>query len=163
MHKTLDRGLRTPDLLCFRALECRRRRRHCLFDLVVSVRGAHERRLERAWRQVHAAIEHGVEESPVGFAVGGRRAGEIGDRIARKEKPQHAADAVDDDRHARLIGRRLQVRLQPCALRFEPLVQARLAQEPQFLGPLRENERHLLRGLWQLRQHLPPPQGRPSR
>ncbi|MEE9235523.1 MAG: DUF3106 domain-containing protein [Candidatus Acidoferrales bacterium] len=43
-----------------------------------------------------------------------------------------------------------------------PEARARLTQEPQFLGPLRENERHLLRGLWQLRQHLPPPQGRPS-
>lgn len=50
----------------------------------------------------------------------------------------------------RLLGERLR-RLQLAS----PEERAALAQNPDFLAPLRENERHLLRGLWHLRQHLP--------
>lgn len=43
-----------------------------------------------------------------------------------------------------------------------PEERRRLAQDPEFLSPLRDNERGLLRGLFQMRQHMPA-QGRHGR
>ncbi|HXE74111.1 MAG TPA: DUF3106 domain-containing protein [Candidatus Xenobia bacterium] len=36
-----------------------------------------------------------------------------------------------------------------------------LADDPQFLSPLSENERQLLRGVWKMREQMPPPPGGP--
>ncbi|MGH9778420.1 MAG: DUF3106 domain-containing protein, partial [Candidatus Acidiferrales bacterium] len=44
-----------------------------------------------------------------------------------------------------------------------PEERRRLAQDPEFLSPLRENERGLLRGLFQMRQNLPARPGQRQR
>ena len=42
-----------------------------------------------------------------------------------------------------------------------PELRHQLANDPQFLSPLNQNERRLLRGVWQMRQAMTPP-GRPG-
>ncbi len=42
-----------------------------------------------------------------------------------------------------------------------PEQRRRLANDPQFLSPLNQNERRLLRGVWQIRQAMPPHPGGP--
>src|ERR1700679_1287972 len=69
-------------------------------EFLVAVRGGGEPGLERRWRQVHAAVEHGVEERGV---RGGRLVlgvVEVGDRVgATDEDGEQAARGRQVVRH----------------------------------------------------------------
>ncbi len=72
-----------------------------LRDLVVAVRGGHESRLECRWREVHAFLEHAVEERLEAIDVRAGNLVEAPDRcVIGKYETEHAAGAFDGQRDA---------------------------------------------------------------
>ena len=72
-----------------------RRPRACARDLVVAVRRRQAPELVAGGRQVHAAVEHVVEEARVPLVVGGLRVVEVADRPVGEEHAEHRPRAVD--------------------------------------------------------------------
>src|SRR5205823_9730165 len=68
---------------------------HRSVDLLIAVGGPQEPRLIARWREIHASLQHGVEEPRVPFVIArsGRRV--IGHRGRREEHREQRLDPVD--------------------------------------------------------------------
>src|SRR6266550_5734025 len=77
-------------------------------NILVTVRGGHETRLERRWRQINPPLQSSVKKLSEERHVRSLGIGEIANGILTEEKPPHRPGAFRRQRHAELLGDHLQ-------------------------------------------------------
>lgn len=76
-----------------------------IINVVHAVCDRHKTRLKRRWRQIHAFLQHQVEETLKAFNVARHHVLIAGYALSvGEENPEHAADMVDDQRNIRFFG-----------------------------------------------------------